>query len=380
MFSPKYNITNAILKHVGTIDAAREVIENAPLVPAYEKQFREDALLRQVHHGTHLEGNDLSYTQAERVILHADEKDPQKLAERADVAARDRDIQEVINYRRVIEFLDKIYSSWKQRNDSDGVFQYSEDTLREIHKLTVDKLVSEDQLGTYRITQVVLKDSRTGEVTFRPPPAIEVPYLMEDAIAWLDLQEARQIHPVLRAGIMHYLVAAVHPFVEGNGRAARAFATLVLLVEGYDIKRLFALEEYFDKDAAEYYGALMSVSNQSPDLSERDLTLWIEYFTQGLAIELSKVKDRVRKISFDTNIKEKIGGRQIALSERQIKIVEYLSKNGTAGMADLRELFPMVSDDTVLREMQSLQLQGVVKKRGHTKGAKYVLIDPAAAI
>ena len=82
------------------------------------------------------------------------------------------------------------------------------------------------------------------------------------------------------------------PFVEGNGRTARALATLVLFSEGYDIKRLFALEEYFDKHADEYFGALMQVSNQSRKLEDRDLTPWLEVFTKALAIELSKVKEK----------------------------------------------------------------------------------------
>src|SRR3990167_6854265 len=96
MFVPKYTITNSILKNVGVIDASREVIINAPLIPAGEAKFRKEAIERTVHHGTHLEGNPLSPEEVKDVL------------EGTEVIARDRDIQEIINYRNVLKFIDSI--------------------------------------------------------------------------------------------------------------------------------------------------------------------------------------------------------------------------------------------------------------------------------
>lgn len=371
MYLPKYTITNSILKNIATVEACREVIENAPIIPAYEKKFRDEARVRTVHHGTHIEGNDLSLEQAGRVVLLAkSETNASDAAQKADLAARERDIQEVINYRNVIDWLDKEFD--KHKEGSKDKFDYTENQIKYVHKLTLQRLIPEENQGVYRKTQVVLKDSRTGEITFRPPPAVEVPYLMEDFLVWLNEDDERGTHPVIKSGISHYAIASIHPFVDGNGRTARAFATLTLFVEGYDIKRLFSLEEYFDRDAEKYYKILIDTSGQSRELSDRDLTDWLEYFTQGLAIELSRVRDKVRKLSIDTRIRVK-RGQKVLLSERQIKIVEYLSENGRGRMGELKDLLPMVSDDTVLRELQSLTEQGIIKKHGRTKGAYYEL-------
>ena len=68
MYTPKFTITNKILKDIGEIEAAKEVIENAPLVPYYEKQFKTEAIARTVHHGTHIEGNDLTFMQTKKVL------------------------------------------------------------------------------------------------------------------------------------------------------------------------------------------------------------------------------------------------------------------------------------------------------------------------
>src|SRR5947209_638476 len=93
MYQPKYTITNKVLKNIGLIEAAKEVIGHAPLLPYYEKKFQEDALVRSVHYGTHIEGNELDLSQAEKVVMGQH------------VIARERDIQEVINYRKVIEYI-----------------------------------------------------------------------------------------------------------------------------------------------------------------------------------------------------------------------------------------------------------------------------------
>jgi len=227
-------------------------------------------------------------------------------------------------------------------------------------------------LGKYRQTQVVVKDGFTGAVTFRPPPAVEVPFLLEDFFAWLNAPQTRKFHPVLKAGIAHYFLVAVHPFVEGNGRTARAFATLVLFAEGYDVKKFFSLEEYFDKDAAQYYQALQDVSSQDRDLTKRDLTPWLEYFTQAMAVELTRIKEKVKRLSIDLKMRGKIG-YQIPLNERQVKLMEYLQEHGSLTTAEGRKVVPEYSDDTITRDFNYFLKRGIVKKEGKTKAARYIL-------
>ncbi len=352
MYIPKYIITTSILKNIGLVEAAKEVIENAPLVPAWEAKFRGEARLKAAHYGTALEGNDLTFNEA-RAVMEGRE---------SEVVAKDSDVQEVINYRKVLDFIEGL----KDVND------YTKDLLLQLHGLVVEKIVPAEQTGQYRTSQVVLKNSVTGEIGFRPPQAVDVPFLVDELLAWLNGEFGRQEHPVLRAGVTHYVLAAVHPFIEGNGRTARALATLVLFNEGYDIKRFFALEEYFDKHAEEYFGSLMAVSNQSPILEDRDLTLWLEVFTRALAVELTRIKAQVRELSVDIKIKERVG-KQISLSERQMKLMEYLHSNGEMTMKEAKGILPMVSEDTILRDLKDLMDKEVIDKRGSTKSARYVL-------
>ena len=356
MFYPKYVVTNSILKNIGIIEASKEVITNAPLIPAWEAKFRRDALERTLHHSTHLEGNRLS------------EEEVRDFLDGKEVLARERDIQEVINYRNVLKFIDQISSQFNNLP-----YTLTLDTILEIHRLTVDKLLDPTSAGNFRVRQVVVKDARSGEISYTPPPAAEVPYLMEDLVNWINLEESKQTHPIIKAGITHYEIARIHPFVDGNGRVARASANLLLFLDGYDIRKFFSLEEYFDSNPMDYYVTLQSVSNQPVlDTHERDLTPWLSYFVEGVAIELNKVKERVKRISADSRVKDKLG-EQVVLNERQMIVLEYLHRHKEMSNKDFRKIFPDFSDDTVLREIKFLKQKGLVKKIGGTKKAQYVL-------
>lgn len=360
MFIPKYTINNKILKDIGRIDAAREIIMNAPLVPAWEAKFRKEAAERTVHHGTHLEGNPLTEEEVKDVL------------EGNEVVARERDIQEVLNYRNVLKFIDAVAAQIGPRGEV-GVYQLTIETILEIHRLTTERILPPEVSGNFRSRQVVIKNSQTGTISYQPPPAVEVPFLVEDLVNWINSEDARETHPVIKAGIIHYELARIHPFTDGNGRVARAIATLVMFLDGYDIRRFFSLEEYFDDKPMNYYITLQAVSNQLViDTYERDLTPWLEYFTEGVAIELNKVKEKVKRISVDARVKDKLG-EQLVLNERQMMIMEWLHRHKQMTNRDFRKIFPDYSDDTVLRELKFLRQKGLVKKSGGTKKATYVL-------
>lgn len=347
MFTPSYTITNKILSNISKIEATEEVIRHSPLLPLWEKQFKEDAIVRSAYHGTHIEGNMLQKDEAKDVLLGKN------------VVGRPRDIQEVINYRKVIEFIDE---EAKKKID-----KITEMLVKKLHRIIVEKILQQEQGGEYRTKQVVVKNSQTGEVTFRPPPPIEVPFLMREFLYWVNRDDRDEIHPVLKAGIVHHELVRIHPFIDGNGRVARVLATLILLLGGYDIRRFFSLEEYYDKDAVVYYQNLQKAS-------AGDLTSWLEYFTFGASSEFEKIKEKILKLSKDVKMKERFGGQQIYLAERQIQIIEYIQEIGYLQNQSFPTIFPDISEDSVLRDIQDLIKKGLLKKIGSTKAARYVMV------
>lgn len=384
MYTPNYRITNKLLTLVGAIDVAREIITTAPLVPAWERKFQKDARAKIIHHGTHLEGNDLQLNEVESILepvspvphgselraIRSETKDSSEpLRSVPQVVGRDRDVQEVINYRAVMDYIDSLVVNLSTPTPdlSTKYYQLNTNMLKEIHRLTTTTLLPDTESGQYRSVKVVIRNTQTKEITFRPPSPIEIPYLVDEFFTWLST-EGKSIHPLLRAGLLHYELVAIHPFTDGNGRTARAMALLLLFLEGYEVKKFFSLEEYYDTHPEDYYKALQSVTQHNGDL-----TIWLEYFLEGIAIEFTRVKNIVQKLSLDLHLKTTLGGKQITLSERQIKLVEYLERYGEISMVNAREILKDVSDDTILRDLRDLVTKNLISRRGNTKGAKYYL-------
>lgn len=359
MYQPNYTITHNLLTYLNRVEAAKALIENAPLVPAWEAKFRDDALARTVHFGTKIEGNELTEAQAQQVVRLDATIDAQEVERETGIMARERDIQEVINYRNVINWID-------QQDAAVSVDILSDQTLKTLHRLTMQSVIEPDQVGQYRDKQVIVKSAVGGDVVFRPPVSVEIPFLIAEFFGWINSPQAQQAPPIFRAAITHYQLVFIHPFIEGNGRTARAFATLVMYLTGYDFKRFFSLEQYFDKDVAAYYDALLSVQQNE----KHDMTYWLEYFCYGLALEIERIKDQVLKLSKDLKLKKELG-QQVALSERQILILELIQNQGEVTSKDAQKVLPNVSVDTILRDIKDLIEKNVIEKHGVTKGVTY---------
>ncbi len=74
----------------------------------------------------------------------------------------------------------------------------------------------------------------------------------------------------------------------------------------------------------------------------------------------------------DLKLKGRLG-QQVTLSERQTKLVEYLEEFQEITVPQARQILPMVSDDTIQRDLKDLLKKKILKKEGITKGARYIM-------
>jgi len=344
MFNPDYRITPKLLNLLTGIAAAREAIANAYLVPRWEVSLRKQALIKNAHASTAIEGNPLTLEQVSA------------LAEGRDVMAQRKAKQEVLNYLEVLEKLPRLAPK----------AEIIESIILEIHRLLAKEVLDNPgDVGRYRDRQVGVVHRMTGEIVFLPPETADVPRLMAAFVEWLNDKSTRELDPVIEAGIAHYEFVRIHPFIDGNGRAARVLAALILYRRGFDTKRFFALDDYYDSDRLEYYHALQSVDPKS-----RDLTAWLEYFAQGVMVSVQAVRERALKLSAD---KRKAGKRgQIALTERQMKIIERIHDQGQITNREIREMFDL-SNRVALDEINKLMDLGVVRSEGQGRTTHYIL-------
>src|SRR5271170_5539982 len=100
----------------------------------------------------------------------------------------------------------------------------------------------------YRDGQNVIRDGKTGGIVYMPPEVKDVEDLMQQLIAWIRTGSAGHFPVPLKAAIVHYQFATIHPYYDGNGRTARLLTNLVLHLGGYGLNGLYALEEYYARD------------------------------------------------------------------------------------------------------------------------------------
>jgi len=344
VFKPNFQYSNKMVNYLTQISAARELILSSPLIPKWEVSIRREAIIRSAHSSTSIEGNRLSLEQVG------------DLAQGREVMATRKDKQEVLNYLKVLEHIDKLKESEK----------IAENDILRIHKmLTQGTLENSSNCGAYRNRYVVVGNRLTGEVIFSPPSNEDVPRLMKDLIEWLNSAETKLLDPIIEAGIAHYEFVRIHPFVDGNGRTARVLASLVLYLRGFDIKQFFCLDDYYDSDRPAYYRVLKNVNQQT-----LDLTNWLEYFVEGVSVSIATVKEKVIRLSSERLRRTKKG--QIALTERQMKIVEFINRQGKITNKDIRDMFK-ISAQAAHKEVTKLVKLEVINPSGKGRSLSYYL-------
>ncbi len=200
-------------------------------------------------------------------------------------------------------------------------------------------------------------NSLTGEIIYTPPLPEEVPKLMKEFVGWLN--EETDISPVLVAGMAQHRFVDVHPFLDGNGRTARVLCTLLLYQNGYDFKRLFSLSEYYDKNRSSYYDAIQSVRD-----NDMDMTPWLEYFVDGLKVQMLEVKDKGEVAIKKDIIVEK--AKRFNLNDRQQEILLYLLEEKRTSVEDIRQKFGLVRR-TIQRDFSKLIDLGLVREMAKSK-------------
>lgn len=350
MFHPIYKLTHAILRDLTAIAEAKGIIVRAKILPEHELRLRRQATIRMTHHSTEIEGNRLNMQQVEAIYA------------RKKIAAPDRDVYEVQNYLSALKHVESVVSEKKA---------ITEKVILRIHKLVTAKTLDAKFCGSYRPGPIYVVRRRLGmpeETLYTGPTAQKVPQLMKDFVAWLTESEKQEINPVIVAAIAHLEIAAIHPFNDGNGRTARALATLILYQRGYDFRKLFALEDYYNTDRPAYYRAINL--GKTYDERQTDITSWLEYFSKGFRKEIDHVRNDVITLS-SRKIDHKLSSR-IYLTPEQLKIIDFLDVTGRITAHDVVDILSCPKRTAQL-QIQKMKKIKMIRSVGKGKATYYML-------
>ena len=339
MFEPQFTYTDKIVNYIAKIASAKEVISNAKIIPLYDAKLKQDALIRSSHYSTSIEGNPLNLDEV-KTLINNNEK-PTTKAE-----------QEVLNYFNVLNQLNNYCDKPITKN-----------TILSVHKdLTKDLLKNPEYEGKFRDTRVFIGNLHTQKINYMPPDAYKVPYLVDELLDWLN-NSTDEMYPVIIAGILHYELVRIHPFVDGNGRTSRLMATLILSIHKFNIDNYFTLDEFYNIDRQAYVDALNSADKN------HDLTNWLEYFCRGVLYSIDKVKSEVLKLAeitskYDTAIK---------LTPNEISVLNLIEEKKHIQNKDIQEMLN-ISPQGSYKIIRKLKDKKLIESRGKGRNTEYILM------
>jgi Fic family protein len=315
------------------IAALREKILAATVQVAWIPALQKDSRVRNTHSSTAIEGNPLTLEQVR--ALEEGKELP---------AVADRAKREVLNYFAGLRFIEKNLKK----------SPLSHEDILKLHKVIAGGGVMDQETeGRYRTIAV-----RVGR--HMPPPAVEVPGLMSDLLDWWN-KEAPKLSPVLSSAILHYRFEEIHPFADGNGRTGRALSLWELYRRGFDTHHIFSVDEFYWENRGRYYEMIDAVSRQCGDL-----TGWLEYTTEGLALTLDRIWTRVQRLE------ARSGRKKLVLRPKQEQLLQMLRDRKTMTPREIWDALG-VTKQGALKLLNPLLTAGMIRRVGTRKSGRYIL-------
>ncbi|MGH2709752.1 MAG: Fic family protein [Actinomycetota bacterium] len=203
-----------------------------PLPRTWLGRIRRELEAEAIAASTSMEGVPVTIEEVRRIL--AGEKP-------SEVSDQDRALVE--GYRDAMAFV--------LRRADDPSFTWNRELIVALHDRVLAGRFG-DGAGRLRTgpTKVARRD--TGEQVFAPPQPEEVPDLVDEACGRM---EQASDHPAVMSAWLHVAIAAIHPFRDGNGRAARVLASLAMYRGGFKRPEFTSLEEWWGRNLQIYYGS-----------------------------------------------------------------------------------------------------------------------------
>ena len=232
----------------------------------------------------------------------------------------------------------------------------TEELLLTIHRLMTEKtLDSPEDAGRFRTNdKVVVADMVEGDIIYTPPSFQEIPEFVESLCDFFNNDNPRTfIHPIIRGIIVHFMLAFMHPFVDGNGRTARALFYWYMLKEGYKLTEYMSISRVIAKSKSNYEKAFRYVENDGNDMG-----YFVAYNLEALEISFQQLRDYIQRKQ-----REKSAASSFMMAgninQRQALVLQRLKEEPETifTVKDVQEQFS-VSSMTARKDLSDLVKQG----------------------
>ena len=221
------------------------------------------------------------------------------------------------------------------------------DLIKEIHRIVTDRTLDEQYRGMFRDNDdVVVQNSLSGEVYHQPIPRVQIESAIMELCSFIN-DESEFLHPVIKGIILHYVIAFIHPFEDGNGRVARTLFYWYELKSGYWLMEYLSLSRYIREHKGKYEDSY--IFGESDD---NDMTYFILYNLKALMDSVDRFEDYLkRKMDEERTMKVRLS--DYGLNDRQVRIVTGLINGDTITVRSIENQYK-VSLNTARSDIKTL--------------------------
>ncbi len=245
---------------------------------------------------------------------------------------------------------------------------------RLISKNTLDKSEEEGVIRNH--DDIFVVDHLTSEVVHQPPSFTEIPQLLDELCLFFNQDTENFIHPIIKGIIIHFMVAWIHPFSDGNGRTARTLFYWYMLKNWYWLTEYLSISRIIKDTKSQYEKAFMY-----SEMDDNDLSYFVTYHIKTMDKAFAALKEYIGRKQ-----KEVIQSAQFLkipnINERQAQIIKLLNEESdrVLNIKEIENRFQMSnftarSDLKGLVELGFLEIIQVNKiKQSFIKSAEFDLI------
>ena len=311
-------------------------LQKEQLLSELEKQqYLKNALMEEAVFSSMIEGATTTRVKAKEMLRK--NKKPKTHSE-----------QMILNNYKTIQYISE------NKNEDISI-----EKLYELHQLVTENTLEEENVGVFRKSNDVnVVNEITGEIAHIPPKFERLDGLMKSFVEFFNPKDDEYfIHPIIKASILHFLIGYIHPFVDGNGRTARAIFYWYLLKNGYWLTEYLSISRVIMQTKTQYEKAYLYT-----EIDDMDVTYFIHYQVKVLIKAFEDLKGYVAKKKKE-EIKLVKFLQLEGINERQAEILYKLERkeNKSFTVKEIENTYA-VTNQTARTDIEELVEKGFLKK------------------
>lgn len=280
---------------------------------------------------------------------------------------QDRSETMIVNNFNAMEFINE-----------NSTEELTPELIYELHRiLTVNTLDNRAAVGKLRTSDdIYVGDERDATIIHVPPKANELAGRLKNICAFANASHPSVfLHPVIRAIVLHFLLAYDHPFEDGNGRTARALFYWSMLKQGYWTMEFISISRILRAAPAKYTRAYLYT-----ETDDNDVTYFIvhqlEVINRAIKDLLNYLKVKALEIKTVEKLLMKSPDLQKLLNHRQMTLINRALKNSESIFyIESHRGAHNVTYDTARTDLLKLVELGVLKKSKIGKAFIFTAVD-----